>query len=231
MFRYRIEFSKGQEVRFISHLELMRAFQRAMRRAQLPLAFSEGFNPQPRMSFASPLAVGVTSAKEYLDVELKEDLTAEQVQELLAQNLPPGLKVSRCAKVSLKSPALMSLVAAADYEVRVPLQEDIDAVESRFKELLNRRSIVIKKEGKKGLTEKELRPGIYSLEYKGKEDGWIKFTMRLKTGSQGNIRPDEVLLALKEIGGLPLEMELAVIHRTGLYVDLKGRLVSPMELA
>lgn len=231
MFRYRIEFSKGEEVRFISHLELMRAFQRAMRRAQLPLAFSEGFNPQPKMSFASALAVGVTSQQEYMDLELKKDLAAEEVKELLAQNLPPGLKILRCVKIPLKSPALMSLVAAADYKIRVPIREDADQFPQGLEELLKRKSIVIQKQGKKGLTEKELRPGIYSLEYIGVEGNWVEFTMRLKAGSQGNIRPDEVLLALKDIVGLPLELELAVIQRIGLYVEHKGRIVSPMELA
>lgn len=233
MSRYRIEFSKGSEARFLSHLELMRAFQRAMRRAKLPLAFSQGFNPQPKMSFASALAVGVTSELEYMDLELKENLPPEKVQELLAENLPPGLEVLKCVKIPLKSPTLMSLISAADYEVKVPLLEEKDGetIKEKIEELLKAQSLIVEKEGKKGLTEKELRPGIYALKCQGVENSWVYLTMRLKTGSQGNIRPDEVLLALKEIADLPLELELAVIHRTGLYVEQQGRLLSPLKLA
>ena len=79
-----LQYSKGEEARFLSHLDLMRAMERALRRARLPLAFSEGYNPHPRVAYASALAVGVTSEGEYLDLELEEDLSAQEVVDALS---------------------------------------------------------------------------------------------------------------------------------------------------
>lgn len=219
MGNYRLEFSKGPEVRFISHLELMRAFERSMRRAELPLAFSEGFNPHPKMAFASALAVGVTSDKEYLDLELKQDLDVEEVMSRLNQNLPPGLKIKRCVVLHKKEKALMTMVAFASYHVKVKLLSSMGQaeIERSIANILQKTSLVIEKKGKKGPERKELRPGIIDLECTGAKDGWVEFTFTVQAGSEGNIRPEEVLKALKEIANLPLDTELAVIHRTGLF--------------
>lgn len=231
MGRYRIEFGKESGARFLSHLELMKAFERALRRAGLPMAFSEGFNPRPKMSFASAVAVGVTSAREYLDLELREELEADQVLEKLRNTLPPGLSVVSCRKIPPKAPALMAEIEAAEYEARLKLTDKLTKAEidDAIAKLLERDSIVVVKEGKKGPENKELKEGIYELRCTAVEEGWAHLLMRVKSGSRGNIRPEEVLKALQELALLSFEPELAVIHRTGLFVNRKGQLVSPMQ--
>jgi len=87
-----LKYSLEEEGCFLSHLDLMRLMERAFRRANLPLAFSEGFNPHPRVSFASALAVGVTSEGEYLDVQLRENIPIQEVQKRLNMALPSGIR-------------------------------------------------------------------------------------------------------------------------------------------
>ena len=219
MGRFRIEFSKGPEVRFISHLELMRSFERALRRAGIPLAFSQGFNPHPKMAFASALAVGVTSEREYLDIELKEDLDAREILLSLNKSLPKGLYAKHCIPVREKEPSLMAMVALAEYQVKVKLLSSIERekIERAIKELMEKESLVITRKGKKGLKEKEIRSGIFALNCTGIDERWVKFSLSVRAGSKGNIRPEEVLQVLKEIYHIPLAMDLIVIHRTGLF--------------
>lgn len=124
--RFRIEFTKGDEVRFLSHLDVMKAFERAIRRAGMPIAFSEGFNPHPKMNFASALAVGVTSEAEFMDIELKENLPSAEVVKMLAKALPHGLDVKTGREVPTGAPALMSEVNRAVYQVKSTLELAVD---------------------------------------------------------------------------------------------------------
>lgn len=216
---YRLEFSKGPEVRYLSHLEMMRTFQRALRRAELPLAFSEGFNPHPKMSFASALAVGVTSENEYMDLELKENLEPEEIMERLNQSLPSGLKVKRCIMLSQKGKALMAMVGEAHYHIKVKLLHALSQthIQEAITSLLKKKSIIIEKKGKKGPKKKEIRPGIIKLECVGVDEEWVKFTLAVQAGSEKNIRPEEVMKALQIYEKLPIDLELAIIHRKGLF--------------
>jgi len=205
-----------------------------MRRAGLPLAFSEGFNPHPKMAFASALAVGVTSDSEYLDLELREDLAAEEIKNRLNQSLPPGLKVKQCVFLAKKEKALMAMVALASYQAKVKLLSSLSQaeLEKLSAALLQKTSLVIEKAGKKGPEAKDIRPGLKELRCIGIEDGWAEFTFAVQSGSEGNIRPEEVLKALKEIGQIPIEVDLAVIKRTGLFKKENGRfkpLIEPKE--
>jgi radical SAM-linked protein len=220
---YRIEFSKGAEVRFLSHLELMRAFERAIRRAELPIAFSEGFNPHPKMSFSSALAVGVTCDKEYLDLELQQELNAQEVMERLNQSLPPGFKVRRCILLQKKERALMAMVAEASYKVKVSLLSPVtkEVIDEAVDRLLAKESLIIEKKAKKGSKLKEIRPGIFALKCVEANNEWAEFIFTVQAGSEGNIRPEEVLKALTEIVHLPLDLSTLVIHRAGIYT--KGR--------
>ena len=103
MVQIRIKYAKTNSGRFLSHLDLMRAWERSIRRSGLPLAFSQGFNPHPKISFGSALSVGVTSNGEYMDMELTEAVELTQLKERLTQNLPPALMLLDAQEITQKN--------------------------------------------------------------------------------------------------------------------------------
>ena len=112
--------TKGEEIRFISHLDYAALIERAIRRAKLPVAYSEGFNPHMKFSFASALAVGVTSEAEVMDVELSRPVAQPEAWDRLAAALPPGVRLGRLVPYEGKAKSLMAAVDRAEYRVRVP---------------------------------------------------------------------------------------------------------------
>ena len=131
---------------FMSHLDMMRALERAIRRSGLRLAFSEGFHPHPKISFAAPLSVGISSEGEIADIELMSSAAADEVSAKLAAHLPEGLRVDRVVEVTSDGRSLMSRVAAATYRIRIPvdllgdrpLDEQVQRILTRFADDLQR---------------------------------------------------------------------------------------------
>lgn len=226
----RLEYSVGSQVRFLSHLDYLRLFARALRRAGLPVAYSQGFNPHPKLAFGPPLPVGVTSSAEYLDLELAEPVPLPGLMMQLGQALPEGIRVKEAREIKGKVPALMAVIERARYRVTVPLPEmgpDLPWPETVAR-LLARPSIVISRRTKAGERLQEIRPGIFSLAAAPGE-GAVVFTMDLQIGSRGAVRPEEVVQALRELEGVPVTGTVR-IHRQGLFA-LKGqRLVTPLEI-
>jgi len=228
--RYRIEFSKGDQVRFLSHLDLVKAFERAIRRAEIPIAFSEGFNPHPKMNFASALGVGVTSDSEYLDIELKYTVDIKALTGSLARSLPQGIRVRAVRAVPDKAPALMSVVNRAEYRVVAGTTGVVeeDNLSGKISEFLNVPVVEIIKKTKKGFRPKNIRPGILGL--KGCVTGnGVEFRIRTLTGNDGNVRPEEIITALTGQSGLALDEKSLYIRRTGLYVEKEGETINPMD--
>ena len=214
--RLRVVFEKGEEVKFISHLDTARTFARAMRRAGIPVSHSRGFNPHPKISFALPLPVGVTSENDVLDVELASPMEVGEFIRRLNAALPPGLRVDAAREVSEDAPSLMSIVDAARYEVRAPIFGDVDpkAVVARFVEST---SIIVhrQREGHPA-QEVDIRPLILSLDAE-RVDGDVVIDMVLRSGSRGSARADEVLRALDDLGGRWLDLTKARYRRKGVY--------------
>jgi len=229
--RVRIEFAKGDEVRFLSHLDVMKAFERAIRRAGIPIAFSEGFNPHPKMNFASALAVGVTSDAEFMDIELKYNMEAAEVVEILAKALPLGLNVKAGREVSDSVPSLMAQVNRAVYHVDSTLEQDVKLaqIEDKLIDFMDQSEIIITKRTKKGPKPKDIRPGILGVDVSA-EQNILKLTIMTRTGNEGNVRPEEVVDVFTRHSGLPVDCDSLYIRRLGLYVEKNGKLVSPMEL-
>jgi radical SAM-linked protein len=226
-----LQYSKGEEVKFLSHLDLMRAMEKALRRAQLPMAFSEGYNPHPRVAYASALAVGVTSEGEYLDLELEEDLSAQEVVERLNHALPSGLKVLAAVPVTKRKKSLMALINMARYQVvishfQVIEQED---VEKMIVQVLSRSTYVVSRQGKRGVRQVDIRPGLFELQGRVVNQKLI-LQMDVQTGSGGNVRPEEVVEMVKEVGSFSWGEKIQ-IHRVGLYICEKGKNWSPLEKA
>lgn len=190
--RLRITFAKGEEIKYISHLDLMRLWERTLRRARVPLAYSHGFNPRPQIAFAAPLPVGFTSRGEVMDVVLERRISPYKFAKSLVPHLPPGLEVLAVEEAHPKLPSLQSQVRSAEYRVTVSWDGSREEMEGRLRELLSAEGLLRQRRGK----DYDLRPLIEDLWVEGAEaDGWV-LGMRLRAGDEGAGRPDEVLDAL-----------------------------------
>lgn len=217
MNRYRIRYKKAGPMRYISHLDLLRTFERSARRARLPLAYTEGFNPHPRLTFAAPLPVGVEGQDEYMELDLESPMPPSLLAGKLNACVPAGLEILDVTGADGAGPSLMAVVERAIYlaEGRLPAGIDEEDLAARLRRFLDQSEICIEKKTKKGNKIKDIRPGIIDLSGELKGDK-ILLSMTLKTGSRENVRPEEVLGTLGK-GYLPLSAEDFRITRTGLF--------------
>jgi len=190
--RLRITFAKGEEIKYISHLDLVRLWERILRRAQVPLAYSQGFNPRPKITVAAALPVGFTSRGEVMDIVLEHGISPYHFAKGLAPHLPPGLELLSVEEVHPKLPSLQSQVRSAEYRVMVAWDEQQEEMKGKLRELLLAEGLLRQRRGK----DYDLRPLIEDLWVEGKEAGGWVLGMRLRAGDQGAGRPDEVLDAL-----------------------------------
>ena len=228
----RIKYGKPNAGRFLSHLDLLHAWERAIRRTGAPLAFSQGYNPHPKLYFGSALSVGTTSDGEYMDVELEMDIDAESFRKELAAALPPALTLLDMAVPPAKSAALMSIIDRARYLVTVILVQPLTAaeLEAVIAQFLAQETVKVLrfKKNSREKREVDIRAGIFTLTGEVQQEGQcIVLEMLLKTGSEGNVKPDEVVAGLMQ-AGLPVVEDIERIHRLGLYVEQEGQLVSPL---
>lgn len=204
--RVRITFTKQGALRYIGHLDLHRVWERALRRAALPLSYSQGFHPQPKISLAAALPLGFSSRSEVLDVRLNEDIPTEDISERLKDNLPPDIKVLDVQTVDERLPAMQTLVLSAAYDVHLTEPIDGSELKRRVEALMNTESLIRERRGKTY----DLRPLIEMLSIITQADGkaWLKMTLAAREGATG--RPEEVLAALG------IEPETARVERTRL---------------
>ena len=160
----RVRFIRGEEVKYISHLDMMKVFERAIRRAKLPIAYSQGFNPHPAMVFGLPLSVGVTSESEYADFEITCEMDPQEFSQKLNQNLPEGIRISASNKKQTKANIMASIVSA-DYEILVATAEKQEHgyIKSVLDSIMSKSEVLIEKESKKGRKEVDIRPMIFEL--------------------------------------------------------------------
>lgn len=194
--RIRIVFRKGAEIKYISHLDLMRSWERALRRADMNLAHSRGFNPRPKLVFASALPVGFTGCAEMVDIALERRMDLRDFASRLKAQLPSGLQLVSVSEVSSALPSLPSQVVAAEYEVLIESRDPPDAMQLRLDRLLAAESIPRRRERPDGSRVYDLRPLIKELWIIGRRAEMWVVGMRLKAGGQGTGRPDEVMAAL-----------------------------------
>ena len=227
----RVKYGKTDQGKFISHLDLIRAWERAFRRARTPISYSQGFNPHPKVSFGSALAVGLTSTGEYMDIVLKSNFPIQEIKGELAKYLPAGLIVYDIKEIDPKATPLMAVINRAKYLVGINLFQDVNQQEldNILNDLLQQEKIIILRNTKKGLRERDIRAGIFELEAKVIDKNKVELVMVVETGSGGNVRPEEVVEALKE-KGLSIESETINIHREGLYISSDTGLNTPLSV-
>lgn len=228
--RLRIAYAKLDESKYIAHLDLARVFERAMRRAGIPIAYSEGFNPHPKLSFGSALAVGVEGEREYLDVELDHEMDLKEILGRLQEQLPAGIRLLEGRVMVPGARALMAVLNSASYRLRVPMALPVqpERLREAVASWLSREHVMYAKFGKKGPTEKDIRPWVKDLRWEIQADEVI-FDMEVEVGNQGSVRPEEVMASLRELEGLPLDLEGLQVRRTGIYVSYEGLNFSPFD--
>jgi radical SAM-linked protein len=193
--RLRVTFSRGAGARFISHLDLMRFWERAVRRARLPVSYSEGFTPHAQIALAAPLSVGQTSDGEVMDLYLAEPLAPGEVCARLKAQLPPFLEIASVEQVEVGLPSLQSLVRAAEY--RVSLQPGVEPalIEKKVDEFLAAASVPWEHRRDKDVKRYDLRPLVETLAVLEEGTGLV-LKMRLRATEGGTARADQVAAAL-----------------------------------
>ena len=196
MQRLRIRFSRGEELKFISHLDIMRLWQRALHRAGIPLAYSEGFSPHPRISLAAPLAVGITSQAELMDAFCSKWVSPHFFTDALSQQLPAGIEILQVYSVAPTMPSLQSQVSQAEYEVKLETEKDKSTIESALTSLLSAKQLPWHHQRDTGTRNYDLRALIDDLWLIHWRSGYGTIGMRLRCDSGGSGRPEQVAAAL-----------------------------------
>lgn len=217
MIKYRLEITKGESVRYISHLDFASLMQRAICRAHLPAAYSEGFNPHMKIAFASALSVGVTSDAEYMDLELKKDICQPELFDKLSKVLPPGVKLLKAKQIDMKAKALMSIVDEASYSIEVACEDNIDAITEKITKFNKATEIVIVRETPKKRKEIEIKQYLPKDMTYELQDHVLKINLNIKITPAGTTKPNEVLDVLNNQYGLNIAVDKALVCRTGLY--------------
>jgi radical SAM-linked protein len=194
--RLRITFAKGPELKYISHLDLALTWERTLRRAGVPLAYSQGYNPQARLQLASGLPLGYTGAAEIMDVILSKTMSPDELISRVRPNLPVGLTVSRVEDVPTKSPSLQSTLRQAEYQVIVETSLSENELAWRLTNFLAADHLE-QQRTRKGIIETfDLRPLVHDVSIESIKDSHVVLCMNLSAGQRGNVRPDAVLVAL-----------------------------------
>ncbi|OGO00685.1 MAG: hypothetical protein A2Y90_05520 [Chloroflexi bacterium RBG_13_52_12] len=196
MQRLRIRFSRGEDIKYISHLDLMRLWQRALNRAGIALAYSEGFNPHPRMSLAAPLALGVTSDAEFMDIVLEKFVSPHSFTAAVARQLPRGISIDGVYNTALTMPSLQSQVRQAEYTVAIATDKEKDDIESAINGLLDKESLPWQHQRDTGPHKYDLRVLVDDLWLIEWRRGFCTIGMRLRCDSNGSGRPEQVAAAL-----------------------------------
>lgn len=220
----RIKFTKYGPVKFIGHLDVMRYFQKAVRRAEIDVKYSNGFNPHQIMSFAAPLGVGLESMGEYFDLEMNSITTTEDIKNRLNAVMTEGIEIVHVKLLPEKTKNAMASVAAAEYDVHFSNPEELGDInlETAVDELMSRTSVEYHKQTRKVDTNIDLRPAIYDLSANNSSK---TVHMTVNASSAGNIKPTFVIDALTEPYGIeidPLHIKVTRIETYTLREDVEN---------
>lgn len=218
--KVRVKFSKLGKVKYVGHLDTMRLFQRAIKVAELPISYSQGFSPHSLVYFALPLAVGMSSEGEYMEIVLDEQVPAEEVKERLQKVLVEGICILDAYEIEEKTSSLMSLVQGADYSIVLKCPENPEITAQSLKEqVMNSEELIVLKKGKKGIAPVDIKPLILNSSFE--QDGSnIKINLQVYAGSSKNLNPELFVKAL--LGEQPYMLQ---VSRKELYTEENEELV------
>jgi radical SAM-linked protein len=196
MQRLRITFSRGEEVKYISHLDVMRLWERALRRAGILVAYSQGFSPHPKISIAAPLPIGVTSDEELMDIQLRRRVSPYFFIKVVGEQLPRGIGLVAVEQVALTLPSLQSQIRQAEYRVEVETDKGAQGVEEALRSFLALEHLPWQHRRDTEVRHYDLRPLVDRLWLIGWQGGWCTLGMRLRTDNTATGRPEQVTAAL-----------------------------------
>ncbi len=194
MSKYILKYTRDERVKYISHLDFIRMFHRAVRRSGVNFLFSEGFNPHPVMTVAMPLSVGVTSDGEYMKVGFEDEFSVEEIKSRINSALPPGFEIKSVYKLKAKEIDLTK-IQFADYKVLVELKEG--STYPDVQNFLKENSLVVIKKSKSGEKPSDIRPHIHSLEEIDRKENTVTYKMRLSCSNSYNLKPETVITAME----------------------------------
>ena len=231
--KIRIKFRKWGVMKFIGHLDMMRYFQKAIRRADIDIRYSEGYSPHQIMSFASPLGVGLTSDSEYFDIEVNTTRSSQEAVFALNAVMVDGVEVVSYKKLPDNAKTAMSLVSAADYRLRYKEGYESPYSTKEWKEILarefyDRPDFIITKKTKKSEREVDLKPLVYSF-FVEETDDKPEFFLQVSMGSVDNIKPELVLASLYKRMDIPYDSNAIQIHRVEVYTREESGLFVPLD--
>ncbi len=221
--KVRIRFSKTGALVYISHLDIMRYFQKLFRRAGIPVRYSEGFSPHQILSFSNPLPLGMESTGEYADVELTDSIPSAMALENLRTQSVPEIGIMSFKMLDDKSENAMAAVRAARYSAGISDADLMKKMQEAIEVFLLRENVTVTKKTKKNETEINIRPLVHELKISSDING---LEMLISSGSTDNIKPELVLGALCDIAGIPFDKNRFVIKRIDQYTQLDDRILS-----
>ena len=211
----RMKFRKYGCMKFIGHLDIMRYFQKAIRRADIDIAYSEGFSPHMIMSFAAPLGVGLTSEGEYVDLQVNSCHSSKEAVNALNRVMVDGMEVVSFKKLPETVKNAMASVAAADYFVKFREGYAPENWEDAFLEFLTKEEMLIVKKTKRSEAEVDLKPMLYQCELRD-----CGIFMQVACGSVNNLKPELVMEAFAKEAGIELSAFALEVARLEVYADL-----------
>ncbi|MEK9150427.1 MAG: TIGR03936 family radical SAM-associated protein, partial [Candidatus Desantisbacteria bacterium] len=191
--RVRLKYTKGKEVSFVSHLDMLRMFIRSLSRASISVAYSSGFSPHPRLSFGHPLSVGLTSEEEFLDIELEMPMKLDELIKRVNEVLPAGIRITDAVFIAQNAKALTAIVDFIRYQVNGHGRISLNDIAS----FLNKTEVVVQRKGKNTTKQVNIREFVRAVEMQnsgcGMRDGEFTLMMEIKTTSSGTGKPEEVV--------------------------------------
>ncbi|NLY78022.1 MAG: DUF2344 domain-containing protein [Tissierellia bacterium] len=226
-----IRFTKQNFMKYISHLDLMRLFQRSFRRCNIPIKYSQGFNPQPKMAIANPLALGTESFEEYMEIELTQRIPEDDFIKTMNKDLPEGIKILDAKYVDEKK-SITTYIDWSHYEIQFMAYNvaDLDTLEASITGLLERDQIIIERERRKGnkvITKNvDIRPLIGNITLSkdktvetSEREYLVTINCLLKSGDRGNLKPIDLLKALDKNTNMNIEVDTADIRRIKIFTE------------
>ncbi len=217
MITIRFKFNRGEGLRFISHLDMQRLFHRAFRRAEIPLAFSNGFNPHPKLAFAGAIPLGLICDEEYGDVGLNEAMTPEAFTQALNAALPLGMEVKDAWVLPVGTPSLSACLTSVEYRLWIKKTEEgrtVEAITSALTDFMAQETIIIKKRTKrKRIKDLDIRPFLRSFELLGEGEDGVEFSLKMRYIDQQCVKPLLVMKALEDAAQLGLQVDERMVLR------------------
>jgi radical SAM-linked protein len=215
MHKLRLKFSKNGPIKFIGHLDVMRYFQKAIRRAEIDVKYSEGFSPHQVISFAQPLSVGATSDGEYMDMTVNSMVSTEDIKNRLNEVMNEGIEIISVVELGNSAEKAMTAAYAAKYKIRFrqSLKPDFDWI-SEFKKYLDNEKLPAMKKTKSGEKEIDMKPMIFSCECDEADES---ATLLLSMSSMATLKPSLLFGGFMNSKGLELDNNALDIHRIDIY--------------